>query len=308
MNFSTLFARLAAWARRAWQALRGRVAPPTPARFEEWAFDTPFARRHYYLFAPANLAPQRSPLVLMLHGCKQDPGDFATGTRMNSLAQERGWLVMYPEQIPRANAYRCWNWFRSADQQRGSGEPALLMGMLQQVMQMHAVDADRIYVAGLSAGGAMAAVLAQAYPDVFAAVGVHSGLAYGAADNVISALTVMKHGPRELPTRLAVVPRVPLIVFHGDEDATVHPRNGERLVAGHIAAQVLPGALEGGRSFVRTTYGDADGRVVAEHWLLHGSGHAWSGGDPQGSFTDPEGPDASREMLRFFGEHRRCSL
>jgi poly(hydroxyalkanoate) depolymerase family esterase len=307
MTFSTLFARLAAWARRAWQALRGRVRPPRPARFSERAFDTPFTRRHYRLFVPADLATQRTPLVLMLHGCKQDPGDFATGTRMNALAQERGWLVMYPEQIPRANAYRCWNWFRSNDQRRGHGEPALIMGMLQQVMTTHPVDPERVYVAGLSAGGAMAAILAREYPEVFAAVGVHSGLAHGAADNVISALTVMKHGPRDLPTELAVVPGVPgvpLIVFHGDQDATVHPRNGERLVAGHTAAEILPGTLEGGRSFVRTTYGDADGRVIAEHWLVHGSGHAWSGGDPQGSFTDPDGPNASREMLRFFAQHK----
>ncbi len=290
--------------RRLWHFLHGRVAPPQPASFDELAFDTPHGKRPYKLFVPANAGSGRAPLVVMLHGCKQDPDDFAKGTRMNALAQERGFRVLYPAQTARANAYRCWNWFNRGDQQRDAGEPALLAGMVRQVMQVHPVDADRVYVAGLSAGGAMAAILAREYPDLFAAVGVHSGLAYGAADNVISAMTVMKHGPRDVPVELAAVPWVPLIVFHGDQDATVHPRNGERLVAGHIAAEVLPGALEGGRSFVRTTYGDASGRVIAEHWLVHGSGHAWSGGNAEGSFTDAEGPDASREMLRFFAQQR----
>ena len=293
---------------RLWHFLRGPVAPPQPASFEELAIDTPQGQRHYKLFVPANAGSRPAPLLVMLHGCKQDPDDFAKGTRMNALAQARGLRVLYPAQSARANAYRCWNWFNRGDQQRDAGEPALLAGMVRQVMQAHPVDADRVYVAGLSAGGAMAAILAREYPDLFAAVGVHSGLAYGAADNVISALTVMKHGPREqpthLPVELAAVPWVPLIVFHGDQDATVHPRNGERLVAGHTATEVLPGALEGGRSFVRTTYGDASGHRVAEHWLVYGSGHAWSGGSNEGSFTDAEGPDASREMLRFFAQHR----
>ena len=261
MAVPSLFARFTAWVRRKWQALRQPRAPfrahrahrrsRAAAPFDEWAFNTPFSRRHYKLFVPpeppemgTEVDAKPRPLLVMLHGCKQSPDDFATGTRMNTLAQERGWLVMYPEQIPRANGYRCWNWFRLRDQQRGHGEPALIVGMLRQVMQTHAVDATRVYVAGLSAGGAMAAVLAHTYPEVFAAVGVHSGLAHGVAQNMVSALTVMKHGPRSLPTSPPATPWVPLIVFHGDEDATVHPRTGEHLVAGLAVSEALPG---GGR-------------------------------------------------------------
>jgi poly(hydroxyalkanoate) depolymerase family esterase len=306
MKLPDLFHRLTAWAHHAWQALRGLFVPPQPARFDEIPVDTPLGKRHYKIFIPAGLGSRRAPLVVMLHGCKQNPDDFATGTRMNVLAQERGFRVLYPAQTAGANAYRCWNWFHPANQLRDGGEAALIVGMVREVMQAHAVDPERIYVAGLSAGGAMAAILAREYPDLFAAVGVHSGLAYGAANSVYSAIAVMKNGPQDLPTELAAVPGVPLIVFHGDQDATVHPRNGEHLVAGHLAAEVLPGMHEGGRAFVRTTYGDAGGRIVAEHWLVHGSGHAWSGGDPQGSFTDADGPDATREMLRFFAQHRRA--
>ena len=281
------------------------TTPPQPASFDELPFATPQGLRHYKLFIPAGMADDKhAPLVVMLHGCSQDPDDFAAGTRMNEFAQARGFRVLYPAQAQRSNAYKCWNWFRPGDQRRDAGEPALLAGITRHVMQTHAVDADRIYVAGLSAGGAMAIILAREYPDLFAAAGVHSGLAQGAASDVGSAFNVMKNGPRDVPEELTALP-VPLIVFHGDQDGTVHPRNGEHLVAGHAPSEVLPGALEGGRSFVRTTYRDGAGRPTAEHWLVHGSGHAWSGGSAEGSFTDPQGPDATHEMLRFFGQHRR---
>jgi len=278
---------------------------PQPARFDELPFATPHGLRHYKLFVPEGLNARTAPLVVMLHGCSQNPDDFAAGTRMNELAQERGFRVLYPAQAQRSNAYKCWNWFRPGDQHRDAGEPALLAGMTRLVMQTHAVDADRIYVAGLSAGGAMAAILAREYPDLFAAAGVHSGLAQGAASDVASAFHVMKNGPRE-PS--APVPHtVPMIVFHGDQDGTVHPRNGEHLVAAHEPSEVNEGTSEGGRHYVRTTYRDAQGQPLAEHWLVHGSGHAWSGGSPAGSYTDAQGPDATREMLRFFGQHRRRS-
>ncbi|MGY4831605.1 extracellular catalytic domain type 1 short-chain-length polyhydroxyalkanoate depolymerase [Sphaerotilaceae bacterium SBD11-9] len=276
-------------------------APPTPARFDELPFATAQGLRHYKLFCPAGLADDRAaPLVLMLHGCKQNPDDFAIGTRMNEAAQERGWRVLYPAQPPRSNGHRCWNWFQPGDQQRGQGEPALLAAITRHVMKTHAVDAGHVYVAGLSAGGAMAAILANEYPDLFAAVGVHSGLPQGAAHDVATAFHAMKHGPRAA-TR---APRMPLIVFHGDHDTTVHPRNSELLLAGDAPAEVDTGMVEGGHAWVRSRFRDASGRLVTEHWLVHGSGHAWQGGSPKGSYTDAQGPDASREMLRFFAQHQ----
>ncbi|MBC7956851.1 MAG: PHB depolymerase family esterase [Cytophagales bacterium] len=276
---------------------------PRPASFEEFPFATALGLRHYKLFTPAGLSDEPAPLVVMLHGCKQDPDDFAAGTRMNELAQAQGFRVLYPAQAPRSNMQRCWNWFQPGDQKRGSGEPALLAAITRHVMQARAVDAQRVYVAGLSAGGAMAVILAHEYPDLFAAAGIHSGLPQGAAHDVATAFAAMQHGPRSEPTR-PNGRRVPFIVFHGDQDGTVHPINGEHLVAGHDTSEVSHGMPENGRSFVRTTYRDDADVVVAEHWLVHGSGHAWSGGNAQGSYTDEQGPDASREMLRFFNQQR----
>jgi poly(hydroxyalkanoate) depolymerase family esterase len=277
--------------------------PPQPASFDELPFATPHGLRHYKLFVPAGLGDQPAPLVVMLHGCKQNPDDFAAGTGMNVVAQEQGFRVLYPAQPPRSNSHKCWNWFRPGDQKRGGGEPALLANITRHVMQTHAVDGNRVYIAGLSAGGAMTAIMAQEYPDLFAAAGVHSGLPHGAAHDIPSAFAAMKNGPREPSLRSR---SVPMIVFHGDQDLTVHPRNGEHLVAGHELYEISHGAAaDGGRRFMRTIYRDEDGRLVAEHWLVHGSGHAWSGGNPVGSYTDAQGPDASREMLRFFEQHRR---
>jgi poly(hydroxyalkanoate) depolymerase family esterase len=240
----------------------------------------------------------------MLHGCTQDPDDFAAGTAMNDLAREQGFLVLYPAQVQHANASRCWNWFKHNHQRRDRGEPALLAGMTRSVMARHAVDPSRVYVAGLSAGGAMAAILGDAYPDLYAAVGVHSGLNPGAATDVKSAFEAMKRGA----PGSAAPDRPPTIVFHGDRDTTVNPANGEHVVAQHASRATAEGerARSGnGRDYTRRRYRDAQGRVVAEHWVVHGSGHAWSGGRAAGSYTDARGPDATREMLRFFLEHRR---
>ena len=282
-----------------------------PGRFERVAFTHNGASHPYFLYAPQTAAPTTGrPLVLMLHGCTQNAQDFARGTRMNATAEAAGALVLYPTQTQSANANGCWNWFRPEDQQAGAGEPALLLAMVQHAARAHAVDAKRVYVAGLSAGGAMAAVLAQQHPEVFAAVGVHSGLPAGAANNMMGALSAMKSGAKgwraPAPKKGARV--VPMIVIHGDADTTVHKRNAEQLLASAAAGVATSvrtqeqGASSDGQRHTRTCVADSvtPGSVVAEHWLLHGAGHAWSGGDARGSHTSAQGVNASAEMLRFF--------
>lgn len=244
----------------------------------------------------------------MLHGCTQNPDDFAAGTAMNLLAAEQGFYVLYPAQSQQANPQRCWSWFKHNHQARGRGEPALLAGMTREVMAQHPIDDQRVYVAGLSAGGAMAAILGDTYPDIFAAVGVHSGLAAGSASDLPSALGAMKSGANPARTR-ASASALPTIAFHGDADSTVHPANGGQVIAASaaMAARVevdQPGS-SGGRKTTRRTHHAPDGSVLAEHWLVHGAAHAWSGGSAAGSYTDPRGPDASAEMLRFFLAHPR---
>jgi poly(hydroxyalkanoate) depolymerase family esterase len=260
--------------------------------------------REYKLYVPPGYRGQALPLVVMLHGCTQDPDDFAAGTRMNEVALERDFFVLYPAQAQNANPSRCWNWFKHNHQQRGRGEPALLADMTREVMKRYGIDAQRVYVAGLSAGGAMAAVLGDTYPDLFAAVGVHSGLPAGSAKNVKDAFDAMKHGPSAAAATTGTTP--PTIVFHGDHDATVHPVNGEKVVAASARATTPQRERlrsENGREYTRHVYRDASGRLVSEHWVVHGAGHAWSGGSPHGSYTDSKGPDATEEMLKFFFAH-----
>ncbi len=282
-------------------------------RFAESSFTAEAGTRGFKLFEPAGWEGRTLPLIVMLHGCTQDPDDFAAGTRMNALGQELGFYVLYPAQAPRSNAHKCWNWFVPGDQRRGRGEPDLLAGMTRHVIATHLIDADRVWVAGLSAGGAMAAILAREYPDLFAAVGVHSGLPPGAAHDVMSAFSAMKSGSATGAPATAGGRDAPLIVFHGDADTTVNAVNGKHLVdavLGALPAQTTreTGTAAGaGRAFTRTIYhpADAAGPSRVEHWVVHGAGHAWAGGDPAGSFTESDGPDASREMLRFFNEHPR---
>jgi len=257
--------------------------------------------RDYKLFIPPASFTEPLPLVVMLHGCTQNPDDFAAGTGMNEAALKRGFYVLYPAQTAQANSSGCWNWFKHNHQKRGRGEPALLAGMTKDVMARYNIDPQRVYVAGLSAGGAMAAILGDAYPDLFAAVGVHSGLATGAASNVQTALGVMQSGAAPGGTRAMASP--PTIVFHGDSDATVNPANGEHVVAASAGVhkpETTRAQSANGRDYTRRIYKEAGGRVVAEHWAVHGAGHAWSGGSARGSYTDGSGPDASEEMLRFF--------
>lgn len=289
------------------------AAPPHAAprtRSESFAtghFKNECGARDYKLFVPAgDLA--NAPLVVMLHGCTQDPDDFARGTRMNALARAQGFLVLYPSQSQRANAQRCWSWFKHNHQARGKGEPAILAGMVRDVIARHGVDPTRVYVAGLSAGGAMAAILGDAYPDLFAAVGVHSGLPTGSATDVQTAFAAMSGGAQ--PVRRGAKPGAtpPTIVFHGDADKTVNVVNGERILAaagvtGQAGARRESTAQ--GVQYSRRVYVDGQGAERAEHWTIHGAGHAWSGGDAAGTYTDPRGPDASAEMLRFFLAHPR---
>jgi len=270
--------------------------------FIDASFANAAGRRDYKLYVPASYSGAPAPLVVMLHGCGQDPDDFAKGTGMNLLAEETGCLVLYPAQSSSANASRCWNWFSAVDQRRDQGEPSIIAGMTREAMRQHAVDPSQVYVAGLSAGGAMATIMGTLYPDLYAAVGVHSGLPFASAHDLPSALAAMKGDFRraQAPGRA-----LPVIVFHGDRDTTVHPANGDELVR-HLAqpGTAEPGRVPDGHAYTRTLYPGMDGIIHAEHWLVHGAGHAWFGGNARGSYTDGKGPDASREMMRFFRTRR----
>lgn len=283
-----------------------------PSQFIAGQYANAAGDRAYKLYVPSNYAAGQSlPLIVMLHGCTQGPDDFAAGTRMNALGEAQRCFVLYAAQSSGANHSRCWNWFRREDQARDRGEPSIIAGMTREIVQRYGVDARRVYVAGLSAGGAMAAVMAVTYPELYAAVGIHSGLACGSAHDLPSALAAMRGMPAGLGRTAstgAASHATPTIVFHGDQDKTVHPRNGADVIAqsehheGGPGGQVSSerGQAAGGHAYTRTVHRDAAGRVLLEHWLVHGGGHAWFGGSQAGSYTDARGPDASAEMVRFF--------
>jgi poly(hydroxyalkanoate) depolymerase family esterase len=264
-----------------------RAPVPDGAQFLTATFSNEASSRPYKLYVPSGYRPDRpAPLVVMLHGCTQSPDDFAAGTRMNAGAEEHACLVVYPGQTASANMQRCWNWFSEGDQHRDRGEPALIAGITREVMRDYAIDPRQVYVAGLSAGGAAAAIMGDAYPDLYAAIGVHSGLACGAASDMPSAFAAMQgSGRRAAGAARSGVQRqiVPVILFHGDRDTTVNPRNAEAVVTQSAGAAALrmhaeDGQIPGGHTFSRTLHATADGRTVIEKWVVHGAGHAWFGG------------------------------
>jgi poly(hydroxyalkanoate) depolymerase family esterase len=296
---------------------------PQPGCFEQREFRSGAGSLAYKVYIPAGHPDAPRAMMVMLHGCTQSADDFAAGTQMNRLADEHGFLVVYPEQAATTNPSKCWNWFRPQDQLRGAGEPSLIAGIVLAVAHQHGADLRRIFVAGMSAGGAMAVVLGETYPELFAGVGVHSGMPYGSAHDIPSALVAMKGGRRGLSGAKrtgdeSLVPpmktgqALPLIVFHGDRDHTVQQKNGAQIVQqaqeAHNATgedrmlrvSMQNGIAAGGRHFSRAVYTDAQGQARIENWTLHGAGHAWSGGHASGSFTDGTGPDASAEMVQFF--------
>jgi poly(hydroxyalkanoate) depolymerase family esterase len=276
---------------------------PTGTEFLAGSFTCAAGTRDYRLYIPSGSALGPRPLLVMLHGCKQDPVDFAIGTRMNSVAEGRGMFVLYPWQPQGANPMSCWNWFNPKDQTRDAGEPLIIAGMTHHIISRYNIDPDRVFVAGLSAGGAMAAVMGATYPDIYAGIGIHSGVPYKAANDVRSAFAAMRGEPNVIRMP-ADAPRIRTIVFHGDGDQTVHPSNAAKIIAAQSDRNDIVERIgsTGNQPYTRTITRDHNGKVWNEHWLVHGGRHAWSGGSFEGSFTDPQGPEASREMVRFFLE------
>lgn len=302
--------RASAWPRT---KRRESTVPPRPApgTFLADAFTCPHGTLHYRFYTPKGSARRRMPLVVMLHGCSQSASNFAAGTDMNRLADELGFLVLYPQQSAKANVGRCWNWHDPKNQARGRGEPALIAALTRHAISLGHANPSRVYIAGISAGGTTAAIIGAAYRDLYAAVGVHSGLPLGSIRSLRSAMSAMRgrNGPQ---TTGKLPPQLPTIVFHGDSDRVVHPsnaagflRNLERSRSAPLLCTTTYCRSPGGREFTRKIYATKAREILLEEWTVHGSGHGWSGGRAAGSHTDPAGPDASREMLRFFLSRRQ---
>lgn len=280
----------------------------------------------YRLYLPSGSAPRSSlPLIVMLHGCRQDALSFAAGTRMNALADESRCAVLYPEQSKRWNLLLCWNWFESASL-HGDGEAALIAHLVDQVTKRRPIDPRRVYVAGMSAGGAMACILAVRHSHLFAACAIHSGVMYGVANSPTTALAVMRSGPTaaaiENARQLACEPGesaavVPTLVIHGDRDESVNPVNADQMVAflkaraefiepsaGPLSESAERRIDGGGRTYRQQDTVQRD-RVVLRQVMVEGLGHAWSGGDDRYQFNDASGPEASRLILDFVMQYQR---
>jgi poly(hydroxyalkanoate) depolymerase family esterase len=277
-----------------------KSAPETNERgqFLSGALTNAAGTREYKLYIPTAYNGQALPLVVMLHGCTQNPDDFAAGTEMNAQAEQTPCFVLYPAQAKSANGSQCWNWFNAVDQQREQGEPSIIADITRKVMADYKVLPKQVYVAGLSAGGAMAAIMGSTYPELYAAVGIHSGLPYAAATDLMSAMQAMRSGMNEIRSAQSLPSGLrPIIVFHGDRDKTVHPRNGEQLIEQHVRrdapSTTEKGRVPDGHAYTFTRHQKRDGSPLAEQWLIHGAGHAWSGGSSKGTYTDARGPHAS---------------
>jgi poly(hydroxyalkanoate) depolymerase family esterase len=294
--------------------------------FTEYYYGSNF---YFKVYVPSSYqAGTKVPLMVMLHGCLQDPDDFAAGTRMNALAEEKNFIVLYPEMNIFANANQCWNWFYDYNQHRGSGEPAIIKGMVDWVKSRYSIDSSRVYVAGLSAGAAMSVIMGATYPDVFRGVGVSAGLEYNAANTATGGINAMLYGGIDPNTTGrdaydemgSFKRRMPVIVFHGTSDTTVNPVNASQVVTqwaqtndivddgfdngsvNDAADQTISGSING-RSYTKYVYHDRFGASLIEYWKVSGLQHAWSGGSTAGSYSDPYGPDASRIMWDFFMSH-----
>jgi poly(hydroxyalkanoate) depolymerase family esterase len=295
---------------------------PEDQQFRSGTYTNEIGKRSYKVYVPSNYHGQALPLVVMLHGCTQSPDGFAKATYMNDLAEEHGFFVVYPAQIFKANLGKCWNWFKEEEQQRDLGEPALIAGITRHIIETYNIDRQRVYVSGISAGGAMAMIMGVTYPDLYAAVGVHSGVAYGVAHNIPSGLAAAQGGGSVPSERLMNAPgekakqrMVPTIVFHGDQDSAVNPNNSDNIIEQWMTIRaergndtkpqitVHRGQVPNGHAYTRSVYHEESGPSLMEKWLVHGTGHAWSGGNPDVMFTDSQGPNASQEMVRFFYEH-----
>ena len=278
---------------------------PLDPQFQDGSFTCAAGTRSYKIYVPKSLPEQGRGLVVMLHGCTQNADDFAAGTRMNKIAEREGLLVAYPNQTRQSNSSGCWNWFSPRDQSCGSGEPSIIAGLTSEIITRFSVDPGSVFIAGMSAGGAMAVIMGHTYPELYSAIGVHSGLPYQSAHDVISAFAAMSGKSKSAKSAL----KSRVIVFHGEADTTVHPSNALAIVASGNQAKELTATVHliDGRKYKRTRVEDHSKLPLSELWLIEEAGHTWSGGSAAGSYTDIKGPDASKEMIRFFLGDRKLA-
>ena len=320
------------------QIVAARPAPAVlglPGSWQKSYFSVPGAgqlaparRLLYWLYQPAGKAQAPRPLVVMLHGCQQTATDFAAATRMNELAERKGFAVLYPQQSAASDSHRCWHWYQRATQQ-GQGEARLIAAMIAQVQGKHGLDTSRTYVAGLSAGAALATILALRYPQMIAAVGLHSTPVFGTSDSPMSAFRAMQQGSGRAHSEatsfaeaLPQFPGMPAVLIHGERDAVVRRINAEQLtrqfeiINAAFITRDQPvrrsyAARRGGRSprhGYQTTSYYAGRKPQLLRCQIDGLGHAWSGGDERLAFSAREGPDATLLMWNFFALHRRIAL